>query len=74
MNIYGEYSPYGYVIYNENGAELYRAGNSPYDSQQVVGVEHGLPLKTIHDYCDQTGQEIADENGYTYTGSYFTEY
>lgn len=64
MNVYGEYNKQGYTIFDEQGNELYSAGNSPFDSQQdVTGLACALPIETIRRYCVTTCAEIAEENG-----------
>ena len=60
--IYGDYNEHGYSIFNEDGEELYRAGNHALDSQQDgTGTQHQLSLETIRGYCQQTAKEIAEE-------------
>jgi hypothetical protein len=64
--IVGEYHEHGYTITlmaddRADDEELYSAGNSPDDSQAYSAPEHGLPLKTIRQYCEQTGKELAVE-------------
>lgn len=63
MEYRGFYNKSGYRILDENGEETYSAGNSPYESQTVLQPENGpLPLKTIKQYCNITGRDIAEEN------------
>ena len=65
----GEYSWRGYTIYDpDGGRDVYSAGNSPLDSQQYVDRRHGVPLDTLRQYCDQTGREIAEEQGAVWCG------
>lgn len=69
----GEYTNFGYKILTSNGDEIYSAGNSPHDSQVTVSKKKGLSLKTIKDYCNQTGKELAAERGTTYGGCSFDQ-
>lgn len=63
-DVIGKYNERGYQIYDEQGIELYSAGNSPFDSQQdVTGLACALSLDTIRQYCITTAAEIAEENG-----------
>jgi len=62
MVVTGEYGEMGYAVYR-NGVEVYRAGNSPYDSQQTVDISDGLPVLELRTFCRNTMDEIADENG-----------
>jgi len=64
----GIVTPFGYRIVNSDDDTVYSAGNSPYDSAASVPLSEALPLETLQRYCDQTGREIAEETGATYTG------
>jgi len=55
------------------GVELYRAGNSPYDSQQYVSIEDGVGLETMKLYCEQTSKDIAKEQGAKFVGIEYKE-
>ncbi len=72
MDICGDYNEYGYLIFNEDGEELYHAGNHALDSQQDgTGTRYQLSLQTIEEYCQQTAEEIAEEqNGVVLHVSY----
>jgi len=62
MVLAGYYNEYGYYIFDiENNYELYSAGNSPWDSQQNVGIDDALPLNMVKDFCQSTLQEMAEE-------------
>jgi hypothetical protein len=64
MNVYGEYNKRGYAIFDENGVQIYRAGNSPFDSQQdVTGFDCALGIAEILECCINTATEIAEEIG-----------
>jgi hypothetical protein len=68
--VYGEYDKSGYCIFlSDNGDidEVYRAGNSPFDSYNVVS--SGLALRKIREYCIRTGKEIAEENDGKWIGA-----
>jgi hypothetical protein len=43
-----------------NGKEVYRAGNSPLDSQVYLS-EGGVGLVQMRDWCEQTCKEMASE-------------
>jgi hypothetical protein len=85
--VWGEYDKYGYRVYSfrqadvpagyeeEHGEageiEIYRAGNSPYESTTILRgqyLENALPLKTIHQYCLRTTRDYADSEGLPYHG------
>jgi hypothetical protein len=61
----GYYNELGYrickMVDGRVVAEVYSAGNSPADSQQTVPARHGVGLKKIKEWAEQTGREIADE-------------
>lgn len=64
MNVRGCYNESGYTIFDEQGNELYSAGNSPFDSQQdVTGFACALSLAEIKSYCITTAAMLAEENG-----------
>lgn len=72
--IIGYYHPHGYNIWlmSANGNlvdQLYEAGNSPCDSQMRVPVAEGEDLETLKKYCEQTGKEMAKEQGLPWLGS-----
>lgn len=62
--ITGRYNRYGYVI-SIDGEEVYRAGNHPLESSQVLEpsrhIEETLSLEALEVFCQQTAEEIADE-------------
>lgn len=63
-NVYGEYDEHGYTIFDEQGNELYSAGNSPFGSRQdVTGLACALPLDKIRSCCVTSAAMIAEENG-----------
>ena len=68
----GYYHELGYNIWSMREGtlfeELYTAGNSMADSILVVEIKDGLDLYTIQKYCDQTGHEMADEEGVPWLG------
>lgn len=65
----GKVSQYGYIITNETlGEDVYRAGNCPHESTQVVELEHALSLQSLCLMCDSTGEEFAKEHTGYYTG------
>lgn len=72
--VYGTYHRYGYQVWlNDPDSEypelIYQAGNSPQESGYVTtDPDVMLPLKTIKAYCEQTCQEIAEEQDAEYTG------
>jgi hypothetical protein len=68
MEYRGFYNKTGYRILDENGDEIYSAGNSPYESQTIIDSRYALPLSTIKRYCNITGQDIADEKNGKWTG------
>ncbi len=80
MNYFGYYNELGYWIsqpYNGHPLEIYRAGNNPLDSGpgQTLPVDnkHRLSLETIRQYCEQTGADMAMENGVRWGGAEYEE-
>lgn len=67
----GYYAATHYRIVDDDGTELYIAGNSPMDSQVYLPAEdpRHLSIDIMQQYCDQTGHELATEAETTYTGS-----
>lgn len=49
----GEYNAYGYTIFL-NGDEVYSAGNSPYESSDIVSLDDGVSIDEIEKYCQTT--------------------
>lgn len=68
--ILGQYDEYGYQIEDEKGRVLYTAGNSKYESHEVVNLDRGnnLLLKQIRSFCIKTAKEMANESGVEYGG------
>lgn len=70
----GYYNEYGYRIEdNLDGEELYIAGNNPFESSSVVELENGLPLDKIKEYCERTGQDMAEELKAEWLGAEYEE-
>ena len=66
--ITGVYGPTEYVVYID-GKECYRAGNSPFDSQQYVGTEDvSVEDRRMPTFCIQTAKAIAAEIGGEFIG------
>ncbi len=71
LDLFGYYNERGYVIETVSPVSgvLYRAGNHALDSQQDgTGTQHQLPIETIKEYCQQTGEEMAEEQGVRFAG------
>jgi len=69
---YGELEyPYYFVYEKGKQAPVYWAGNSKYDSKQVVSKKDGLDSDTMQRYCSQTGMDIAEENNGEWLGIVF---
>jgi hypothetical protein len=69
----GYYHEHGYNIWRQidgklSGEALYTAGNSRCDSTNLVPVERGEDLETLHRFCTQTGNEMAEELGIPWGG------
>ena len=69
----GFYHEHGYNIWRQidgklSGEALYTAGNSRCDSTNLVPVERGEDLETLHRFCTQTGNEMAEELGIPWGG------
>lgn len=76
----GFYNENGYIIcveQNGNMRQVYRAGNNPLDSapSQSLPVDNrnALSLKTIQQYCEQTGRDMAEEDGGEWGGVEYDE-
>lgn len=73
----GYYNELGYrickMVDGQVVAEVYSAGNSPADSQQTVPARHGVGLKKIKEWTEQTGREIADEAESAFFGIEYEE-
>ncbi len=67
------YSVFMYSDDEPTGIELYRAGNSPYDSQGYTSKEDGVGLATMKRYCEQTSREIAKEKKSKFIGVEYQE-
>lgn len=63
-----KYNASGYVVFADD-TEVYRAGNSPYDSTEVISVEYGLPLARIKIMADKTAIDVCAETDGCYAGS-----
>ena len=62
QRLIGYYNEQGYSIVDINSnTELYTAGNSPFDSQQSVGVSDALSIGTIKEFCKSTLKEMTEE-------------
>lgn len=71
MKIIGYYNLDGYRIEdNLDGEILYEAGNNPLESSSHVDRSDGLPIKTIREYCEQTGREMSVELKAEFLGAY----
>ncbi len=68
MKLHGYYDEYEYTIYNEEGEEIYRAGNSPYESQTVVPLDYAVSLFDMKNYCITTGEDMAKDEGGEWVG------
>jgi hypothetical protein len=68
----GFYHKHGYNIWDcDEGQlveQLYEAGNDPLESTNIVPVERGESLETLHKFCEQTGKEMAEEAGVVWLG------
>ena len=73
----GYYNELGYrickMVDGRVVAEVYSAGNSPADSQQTVPVRHGVGLRKIKEWAEQTGREIAEEAESAFFGIEYEE-
>jgi len=71
-DLYGVVDKYGYrIVDTKSDREIYIAGNHRLDSQQIAepGTENALSIEELKDFADQTGEELAEENGVKYLGS-----
>lgn len=74
---YGEYNSYGYAIYteNEHGTyTVYSAGNSTKDGAvYLVPCKDTLSADKLREFCENTGKELALENGAVWQGVQFDD-
>lgn len=63
----GYYNAQEYYI-KIDGEEVYRAGNSPYESQTFVRAKDGVGLRKMRSYCILTTHDIAKEKHAKYAG------
>jgi hypothetical protein len=68
----GYYNEWEYYI-NLDGQEIYRAGNSPFDSQGYVTPDLGVGVNTMQEYCVKTARQLAAEHKAVYVGSEYEE-
>jgi ribosomal protein L20 len=66
-NVVGYYNDREYSV-DVNGRQVYRAGNSLYDSQVYTHPKKGVGLRKMRSFCIQTSKEIAKEHGAKYRG------
>jgi hypothetical protein len=76
--IIGRYNELEYTVdlYSDEevmGLELYRAGNSEFDSQGYTTSENGVGLETMRRYCEQTTRDIAKDHKVKYGGIEYLE-
>lgn len=57
-----------------NGEEVYKAGNSPYDSQIYVSANDGVGLAKMKSFCIQTSKDLAKEHKAKYLGVKYEKY
>lgn len=69
----GHFYSRGYEIINRRNVIIYSAGNHPLDSQRFISPSEGLSIKTLEKFCEQTGKELAKENGEKWLGCSFIE-
>jgi uncharacterized protein (UPF0297 family) len=73
-SLIGFFSETGYNIWRQidgkltDGEPLYEAGNSRYNSSNIVDPSRGEDLETLRRYCNQTGLEMAQELGIPWGG------
>ena len=67
--LYGTVDVQGYSI-KHNGVVIYRAGNCNLESTTVVPPSDptALSIKTLTEYCKNTGKEYAEELGIEWLG------
>jgi hypothetical protein len=73
IKMYATYNKYGYSVRKNNGEEVYSAGNCRFDSSTSATVNpespEALSLDEIRKFAIQTGEEIAEELGFVFTGA-----
>ena len=63
----GCYDGNGYAVFFNN-TQIYSAGNSPYDTYNVIDPPWALSIETLRDYCINMTKEIAKEQKAEYGG------
>ena len=74
LNFFAEYNEFEYSIYNSKSELVYRAGNSPFDSQQFVSAEDGVGIEKMREYAIYTGNNFADDMDGVFIGAEFVPY
>ncbi len=70
----GQYNAYGYRIYDQDGRQVYAAGNHPLDSQaRAPSLACAVPVSLLAVYCETTGMEMAAECGAAWLGACLAE-
>lgn len=70
MKVTGHYNARAYEV-REDGETVYRAGNSPLESQRYLPPSQGVGLATMREYCGRTTHEHAEDTGSSVGGVYF---
>jgi len=65
--VLGRYNAHEYEI-EVDGEIVYRAGNSPLDSQGYVSKQDGIGIAEMKEYCIHTTKQEARERGIRYLG------
>ncbi len=64
VDVKGTYNKYGYTIWTIDDVEIYHAGNHALDiKQDGTGTRHQLPIKIMKEFCQKTGEDLAEELG-----------
>jgi hypothetical protein len=70
--VVGWYNEYLYTV-DLDSQEIYRAGNSPLDSQAYVSDEDGVGVDRMREFCTTTSKDLAKEHHAKFVGVQYLE-
>ena len=70
--VIGYYNELEYYI-TLNDEQIYRAGNSPFESQTYVSEKDGVERRKMRSYCIITSKSLAKEHNAKYCGVKYEE-
>ncbi len=75
MALIGVVNEYGYTIFDDEGKEIYHAGNCYLESITTVPTDDvtALSVETLMDFCEQEGKRTAAELDTEWFGADYEE-